>query len=368
MNIAGYTLTPALAQGMGQAALQPPPGAHPGQLVWLDVSPLEAPNANPATEINLTAWRSAGWQVQVLAVVAPSALRETAAEAYAEALAAGVAVQPWRVDIPLHGVVVDALLGTGLTGAVREPFAAAIGQINASNLPVLALDLPSGLCADTGAELGVAVQAELTVTFIALKLGLLTGVGPDRVGVLQLDDLHADAQVLVDGTEVTQPEYSFWFKDVGSATHYHATYVYPYWAPSLNFIGTIGAHRFYSWKGSAGRQSAFFRSYAGREPFPGPKPRAWSPQYANDLDPIALQKRYEKEFAAARLKAEADAEYATRAASSIAPNAPYAASSYSRDASHPGRDAEYTGQRLPEAAGIKPEYQNSGTWKIQPTG
>lgn len=138
----------------------------------------------------------AGWQVQVLAVVAPSALRERAAEAYAEALAAGVAVQPWRVDAPLHGVVVDALLGTGLTGAVREPFAAAIGQINASNLPVLALDLPSGLCADTGAELGVAVQAELTVTFIALKLGLLTGVGPDRVGVLQLDDLHADAQVL----------------------------------------------------------------------------------------------------------------------------------------------------------------------------
>lgn len=89
----------------------------------------------------------AGWQVQVLAVVAPSVLRDTAAEAYAEALAAGVAVQPWRVDIPLRGVVVDALLGTGLTGAVREPFAAAIGQINASNLPVLALDLPSGLCA-----------------------------------------------------------------------------------------------------------------------------------------------------------------------------------------------------------------------------
>lgn len=138
----------------------------------------------------------AGWQVQVLAVVAPSALRESAAEAYAEALAAGVAVQPWRVDMPLRGVVVDALLGTGLTGAVREPFAEAIGQINASNLPVLALDLPSGLCADTGAELGVAVQAELTVTFIALKLGLLTGAGPDRVGVLQLDDLHADAQVL----------------------------------------------------------------------------------------------------------------------------------------------------------------------------
>lgn len=138
----------------------------------------------------------AGWQVQVFAVVAPNALRDTAAEAYAEAVAAGVVVQPWQNSVPLHGVLVDALLGTGLTGMVREPFAAAIAQINASGLPVLALDLPSGLCADTGAELGQAVQAELTVTFIALKLGLLTGAGPDRVGALQLDDLRADAQTL----------------------------------------------------------------------------------------------------------------------------------------------------------------------------
>jgi spore germination cell wall hydrolase CwlJ-like protein len=172
------------------------------------------------------------------------------------------------------------------------------------------------------------------------------------------------------------------YAPVGMATHYHATYVYPYWAPSLNFIGTIGAHRFYSWKGSAGRQSAFFRSYAGREPFPGPKPRAWSPQYANDLDPIALQKRYEKEFAAARLKAEAEAQYAMRGVSSITPNAPYAditparqrsaatyaAPAYSREAQHRGGDAEYGGQRLPQGTDIKSEYQNSGTWKNQPTG
>ncbi len=146
----------------------------------------------------------AGWQVQVLAVVAPNALRDTAAEAYAEAVTAGVVVQSWHIGAPLHGVLVDALLGTGLTGAVREPFAAAIAQINASGLPVLALDLPSGLCADTGAELGQAVQAELTVTFIALKLGLLTGAGPDRVGVLQLDDLRADAQLLASVSSAAQ--------------------------------------------------------------------------------------------------------------------------------------------------------------------
>jgi hypothetical protein len=168
------------------------------------------------------------------------------------------------------------------------------------------------------------------------------------------------------------------YAPVGMATHYHATYVYPYWAPSLNFVGTIGAHRFYSWKGSAGRQSAFFRSHAGREPFPGPKPRAWTPVLTNDLDPLLLQKKYEREFAAARLKAEADAISAI----SIAPAMPYAditparqraaasyaAPDYSREARSRGGETAYGGERLPQATNVKPEFQNSGTWKSQPTG
>ena len=168
------------------------------------------------------------------------------------------------------------------------------------------------------------------------------------------------------------------YAPVGMATHYHATYVYPYWAPSLNFVGTIGAHRFYTWKGSAGRQSAFFRRHAGSEPFPGPKPRAWTPTLANDLDPLVLQKKYEKEFAAARLKAEAGA----RAGTSIAPTSPYAdiaparqreaasysAPDYSREARKAGGENAYGGERLPQATNVKPEFQNSGTWKSQPTG
>jgi spore germination cell wall hydrolase CwlJ-like protein len=168
------------------------------------------------------------------------------------------------------------------------------------------------------------------------------------------------------------------YAPVGLATHYHATYVYPYWAPSLNFIGTIGAHRFYNWKGSAGRQSAFFRRYAGREPFPGPKPRIWTPAPADNLDPIELQRRYEREFAAARRKAEAEA----RAATAIAPNSPYtaiaparqqsapvfAAPDFSREARGRGGDKAFGGERLPEATGIKPEFRESGTWKAQPSG
>jgi spore germination cell wall hydrolase CwlJ-like protein len=177
------------------------------------------------------------------------------------------------------------------------------------------------------------------------------------------------------------------YAPVGMATHYHATYVYPYWAPSLDFIATIGAHRFYNWKGSAGRPSAFFRSHAGREPFPGPKPRAWTPasRTAPLLDPIQLQKQYEREYAAARVKAEADAIAAAKSSIAntatgpaayrdIQPNyrptkAPvYAAPDYSREAKAKGGDATYGGGNLPSNGNIKPEFQASGTWKAAPSG
>lgn len=137
----------------------------------------------------------AGWQVQVLAVGDPAQLQGDARQAYAEASANGVFVQPWSECAPLQGVVVDALLGTGLQGAVREPYAQAIRLINASGQPVLAVDIPSGLCADSGCELGVAVKASLTVTFIGLKMGLFSGAGPDRVGELVFADLQADPVV-----------------------------------------------------------------------------------------------------------------------------------------------------------------------------
>jgi len=138
----------------------------------------------------------AGWQVQVLAVVTPAALEGDAATAHAEALAAGVDVQPWSGHAPLAGIVVDALLGTGLHGAVRSPYREAIEALNASGLPVVAIDIPSGLSADTGQALGVAVRAQLTVTYIGLKVGLLTGEAAEYVGVLAFDDLQADPDLL----------------------------------------------------------------------------------------------------------------------------------------------------------------------------
>ncbi|SMQ27214.1 NAD(P)H-hydrate epimerase [Pseudomonas helmanticensis] len=140
----------------------------------------------------------AGWQVRVLAVGEPQRLQGDAAQAHAEAVAEGVAVQGWQARSELRGVILDALLGTGLNGDVREPYLSAIKTINASGLPVTAVDIPSGLCADTGHVLGVAVQADLTVTFIGLKIGQFTGDAADHVGSLLFNDLQASADIYRD--------------------------------------------------------------------------------------------------------------------------------------------------------------------------
>lgn len=86
-------------------------------------------------------------------------------------------------------LVIDGLFGIGLQRDLADDYATLIELINAINAPVLALDIPSGLDADTGRILGCAVEADHTITFIALKPGLLTLDGPDCCGMLHLADL-----------------------------------------------------------------------------------------------------------------------------------------------------------------------------------
>jgi len=138
----------------------------------------------------------AGWQVRVLAVDEPRRLHGDAALAYDEARAAGVEVLAWQAEFEPQGVLVDALLGTGLAGEVREPYGAAIDWVNRSGCPVVAVDIPSGICADTGQVLGAAVKAQLTVTLIGLKLGLYVGPALDHVGRVVFDALQADAEIV----------------------------------------------------------------------------------------------------------------------------------------------------------------------------
>ena len=134
--------------------------------------------------------REAGFMVRVLMVGDPARLGRDASAMLGAMRAVGVDAEPFAAPA-LDGVsvVVDALFGTGLTRPVAGAPAAAIEAMNAAGAPVLAVDVPSGVDADTGSIRGVAVRASLTVTFIAPKRGLFTGAGPDHCGRLEHDAL-----------------------------------------------------------------------------------------------------------------------------------------------------------------------------------
>lgn len=100
------------------------------------------------------------------------------------------------VGSPQPTVIVDALLGTGLDRAVTGPLASVIEAINRAPCPVVSLDVPSGIDADTGRVLGVAVEADLTLTFAHPKLGLLTPRGVEHSGRLEVVDIGVPAQLV----------------------------------------------------------------------------------------------------------------------------------------------------------------------------
>lgn len=123
-------------------------------------------------------------------------LPPAARHAALQALAAGVIFQ--CIDDPIDSdveLIVDALLGIGLKGPVHGPLASAINQINEARLPVLSLDIPSGLDADTGHIMGVAISASQTLTFIGNKLGLFTANGPDHCGEIICHDLQLEKTI-----------------------------------------------------------------------------------------------------------------------------------------------------------------------------
>lgn len=111
--------------------------------------------------------------------------------AAADWIAAGGSTTPVPSQLAEADVVVDALFGIGLTRPLEGAAAAAVAAINTQPAPVLAVDLPSGLCADRGQVLGSAVRASATVTLLTGKPGLLTGEGPALVGSLTLAPLLA---------------------------------------------------------------------------------------------------------------------------------------------------------------------------------
>jgi hydroxyethylthiazole kinase-like uncharacterized protein yjeF len=144
--------------------------------------------------------REAGLKVRVLQVSEAGHFSKDAAAAREALRKAGVQPEPFGGEVAVDALVaadvlVDALLGTGLSGEVREPFADAVRATNATPAPVLALDIPSGLDADTGRVLGVAIRADLTVSFIGFKQGMFLGEGPEHCGAVTCSDLAVPPEV-----------------------------------------------------------------------------------------------------------------------------------------------------------------------------
>ncbi len=146
------------------------------------------------------------------------------------------------------------------------------------------------------------------------------------------------------------------YTPVGLATHYHTIAVHPGWSDRLTHIGTIGAHRFYKFGGAAGQPGAFRFAYLGGEPLPVPHARNAAADAAADhfLDPFEVERAF-----------EAGLKTAQPAGTPAAPSR--SAPAYSSEQQQRGGDAIYRGQNLPDASGIRPEYQNSGKWITQPT-
>lgn len=109
--------------------------------------------------------------------------------------AAGGGFEPFQGLPRRTGLIVDAMLGTGLERDVEGDWARVVDAVNGHLAPVLAIDIPTGLHADTGRVLGTSVRADATISFIALKQGMFTAAGPDHCGEIRFDALQVPAVV-----------------------------------------------------------------------------------------------------------------------------------------------------------------------------
>jgi ADP-dependent NAD(P)H-hydrate dehydratase / NAD(P)H-hydrate epimerase len=120
--------------------------------------------------------------------------------------AGGTTTRDWNDDSH-WGLIVDGVFGIGLTRPMAGEYAHWIQRANSSSIPILALDVPSGLDAETGLAHSATIRATATATFIALKPGLLTADGPDYCGTISMHALGLDVQSLLParGERLTWP-------------------------------------------------------------------------------------------------------------------------------------------------------------------
>ncbi|MCS3454902.1 NAD(P)H-hydrate epimerase [Aeromonas sp. BIGb0405] len=143
--------------------------------------------------------QAAGFRVRVIAARAPAQLKGDAHRAAAAFLAAGGQVERFEdvhltlaEPVFLPDLLIDALLGSGVRLPLTPAMTKIVATINRLPVPLLAVDLPSGLDADTGHIMASPVRATRTLCLVGLKQGLLTGQGPSWCGELDVDPLGLD--------------------------------------------------------------------------------------------------------------------------------------------------------------------------------
>lgn len=191
LNISGFALMQRAASAALDVLTQRFPEARRVS-VWCG----KGNNAGDAYLLAVLA-HNMGLEPTLVCATPAAELTGDAAEAARLAKAAGLVERPAGevLEAPLCAdVIVDGLLGTGLRDAPRPLWQQAIDAINASGLPVLSLDVPSGVDAGTGAVPGRAIQATVTVTFIGHKAGLHTGIGRIQAGDVVFADLGVPVQ------------------------------------------------------------------------------------------------------------------------------------------------------------------------------
>ncbi|MBF0105251.1 MAG: NAD(P)H-hydrate dehydratase [Deltaproteobacteria bacterium] len=137
-----------------------------------------------------------GFDVTVILVGNPDDFKGDCLEAYANLQGTKAIIKKFENDnLSPYDLVVDALFGSGLSRPIEGRYKDAVDCINGAGKPVLAIDIPSGINADTGEVMGVAVRACATISFIGLKQGLFTGKGLEHAGEIHFSDLGVPAAI-----------------------------------------------------------------------------------------------------------------------------------------------------------------------------
>lgn len=189
-GIAGYELMTRAGQAMFDLLLERYPGAS--QVTVFCGSGNNAGDGFVTARLALLA----GFSVKVFCLAEPESLKGAALQAYLDFAKVGGNFILFDDNQEISAdVIVDALFGTGLTRAAAGLYAQAISEMNKAKAVKIAVDIPSGLHADTGNALGCAVQADYTVTFIGLKQGLFTGQAADYCGDIVFASLGVPDEV-----------------------------------------------------------------------------------------------------------------------------------------------------------------------------